>query len=112
MRQLSIGLVYELLGSYPMQPGDPPDADAEYEPEETIETLTRSLTLDKYWAASAVSRAGVRAPAQLVVSPSSDLKTSLISCPSLLFVKRRRKGAAKGIRATSKAAPSMRCSPT
>lgn len=170
MRQFSIGLVYELLGSYPMQPGDPPDADAEYEAEETIEALeaaiarlghrpvrignpedllsqmgkrelpaldaalniaearggrnreawapvllemaqiptlgsdalTLSLTLDKYWAASVVSRAGVRVPAQIVVASVSELKKSSIPCPFPLFVKPRWEGASKGIRATSK----------
>ncbi len=170
MRPLSIGIVYELLGSYPMQPGDPPDSDAEYEPEETIEALeaaigrlghralrignpedllarmgqgelptldaalniaearggrnreawapvlleiaqvprlgsdalTLSLTLDKYWAASIVSRAGVPVPAQFVAASVSDLKTSAISCPFPLFVKPRWEGAAKGIRASSK----------
>jgi len=170
MRQLSIGLVYELLGSYPMQPGDPPDADAEYEPEETIETLeaaigrlghrplrignpedllaqmgkrelptldaalniaearggrnreawapvlleiaqvltlgsdalTLSLTLDKYWAVSVVSRAGVAVPAPFVASSASDLKNSSIPWSFPLFVKPRWEGASKGIRATSK----------
>ena len=34
--RLAIGLVYDLLGTYPRRPGDPPDADAEYEPEATI----------------------------------------------------------------------------
>jgi len=170
MRQLSIGIVYELLGSYPMQPGDPPDSDAEYEPEETIEALeaairrlghrplrigdpedllaqmgkgelpildaalniaearggrnreawapvlleiaqvprlgsdalTLSLTLDKYWAASVVSRAGVPVPAQLVVTSAEDLETSAIPSPFPLFVKPRWEGASKGIRASSK----------
>jgi D-alanine-D-alanine ligase len=36
MAQLAIGLVYDLLGSYPRRPGDPPDAEAEYEPEATL----------------------------------------------------------------------------
>jgi D-alanine-D-alanine ligase len=40
---LSVGLVYDLLGSLPHRPGDPPDADAEYEPEETITALEASL---------------------------------------------------------------------
>jgi D-alanine-D-alanine ligase len=170
MRPLSIGLVYELLGSFPMQPGDPPDVDAENEPEVTIEVLeaaierlghralrignpedllaqmgkrelpaldaalniaeargsrnreawspvllemaqiprlgsdalTLSLTLDKYWAASVVSRGGVAVPAQLVVSSVSDLKTSSIPASFPLFVKPRWEGAAKGIRASSK----------
>jgi len=33
---LSIGLVYDLLGSYPRRPHDPADVDAEYEPEATV----------------------------------------------------------------------------
>ena len=36
---LSIGLVYDLLGTYPRRPRDPPDVDAEYEPEATINLL-------------------------------------------------------------------------
>jgi len=170
MRPLSIGILYELLGSYPMQPGDPADADAEYEPEETIEVLeaairrlghrplrignperllallgkgelpaldaalniaeahggrnreawapvlleiariprlgsdalTLSLTLDKYWAASVVARAGVRVPDQLVVGSVAALKNASIPGPFPLFVKPRWEGAAKGIRASSK----------
>jgi len=38
-RPLRIGLVFELHGSLPPSPEDPPDADAEYEPEETIRLL-------------------------------------------------------------------------
>jgi len=170
MSPLAIGIVYELLGSYPMQPGDPPDADAEYEPEETIEVLeaaierlghrpvrlgdpeallaqmgrrelpqldaalniaearggrnreawapvlleiaqiprlgsdalTLSLTLDKYWCASVVARAGVPVPVQLVAASIADLKNAEIPSPFPLFVKPRWEGAAKGIRASSK----------
>jgi len=170
MRQLSIGIVFELFGSYPAQPGDPPDADAEYEPEETIEALeaaiarlghrplrignpedllaqlgkrelpaldaalniaearggrnreawapvllemariptlgsdalTLSLTLDKYWAASVVARAGVAVPAQRVVASASELKNDAIPWLFPLFVKPRWEGASKGIRASSK----------
>lgn len=40
---LAIGIVYDLLGSHPRRPGDPPDADAEYEPEETIAALEAAL---------------------------------------------------------------------
>jgi D-alanine-D-alanine ligase len=36
---LSIGLVYDLLGTYPRRPQDPPDVDAEYEPEATVALL-------------------------------------------------------------------------
>jgi D-alanine-D-alanine ligase len=40
---LSIGLVYDLLGTLARRPGDPPDADAEYEPEETLLVLEAAL---------------------------------------------------------------------
>jgi D-alanine-D-alanine ligase len=43
---LKIGLVYELLGSYARRPGDPPDVDAEYEPEETIEALEAAVRFE------------------------------------------------------------------
>jgi len=46
-----------------------------------------SLALDKYWAASVVSRAGVAVPAQLVASSSPNLETSSISTSFTLFVK-------------------------
>jgi D-alanine-D-alanine ligase len=39
-RRLHIGLVYDLLGS---APGGPPDADAEYEPIETVEALEAAI---------------------------------------------------------------------
>ncbi|HXV36096.1 MAG TPA: D-alanine--D-alanine ligase [Myxococcota bacterium] len=170
MTRLAIGLVFELLGSYPRQPGDPPDIDAEYEPEETIQALeaairrlghrplriggpedllaqlgsgklpaldaafniaearggrnreawapvllemariptlgsdalTLSLTLDKYWAASVVARAGVSVPAQRVVASVADLKAGTLPGPFPLFAKPRWEGTAKGIRASSK----------
>jgi len=35
----AIGIVYELFGSYPVRPGDAPDAHAEYEPEATVLAL-------------------------------------------------------------------------
>jgi D-alanine-D-alanine ligase len=41
MRRLCIGIVFDLLGSAPA--GGPPDADAEYEPEATIETLEAAI---------------------------------------------------------------------
>ena len=41
---MHIGLVYDLFEAYPWQPGDPPDADAEYEPEETVEALAAAVT--------------------------------------------------------------------
>jgi lysine 2,3-aminomutase len=40
---LAIGLVYDLLGTYPHRPGDPLDADAEYEPEATLLLLERAV---------------------------------------------------------------------
>ena len=40
---MRIGLVYDLFDAYPWQPDDPPDADAEYEPEETIEALVAAV---------------------------------------------------------------------
>ena len=39
----TIGLAFDLLGRYPHQAGDPPDADAEYEPESTVEVLEAAL---------------------------------------------------------------------
>ena len=41
---MHIGLVYDVFDAYPWQPGDPPDADAEYEPEETVEALAAAVT--------------------------------------------------------------------
>ena len=43
MRSLSIGLAYELFETYPVLPGDPPDAHVEYEPESTIEALESAI---------------------------------------------------------------------
>jgi D-alanine-D-alanine ligase len=40
---LRIGLVYDAYDAYPWREGDPPDADAEYEPEETVDVLARAL---------------------------------------------------------------------
>jgi hypothetical protein len=40
---LSFGLVYDLLGCYPRQPGAPVDVDAECEPEETVEVLEEAV---------------------------------------------------------------------
>jgi D-alanine-D-alanine ligase len=36
---MRIGLIYDTFDTYPWAEGDPPDADAEYEPEETVEVL-------------------------------------------------------------------------
>ncbi len=38
-----VGLVYDLLGTHPRRPGDPADADAEYEPESTVALLEAAL---------------------------------------------------------------------
>lgn len=40
---LRIGLVYDVFDAYPWRPGDPPDADAEYEPEETVVVLEAAV---------------------------------------------------------------------
>jgi D-alanine-D-alanine ligase len=43
VQRLRIGLVFDLLGSWPRQPGDPPDADVEFEPESTVALLEAAL---------------------------------------------------------------------
>ncbi len=43
MPSLTVGLVYDLFGSYPLAQGAPPDAEAEYEPEATLEALEAAL---------------------------------------------------------------------
>lgn len=43
MQRLCIGLVFDLLGSWPRRSGDPPDADVEFEPESTLELLEAAL---------------------------------------------------------------------
>ena len=43
MAPLAIGLAYDLFGSYPPRPDDPPDAEAEYEPEATVVVLEAAL---------------------------------------------------------------------
>jgi D-alanine-D-alanine ligase len=40
---LRVGLVYDLIGTWPHRPGDPADADAEFEPEATVELLENAL---------------------------------------------------------------------
>ncbi len=42
-KKLRIGLVYDVFEAYPWQPGDPPDADAEYEPEATVAALEAAV---------------------------------------------------------------------
>ena len=43
MSSLAFGLVYDLLGTHPRRHGDPPDVDAEYEPEETVCVLEAAV---------------------------------------------------------------------
>ncbi len=40
---MRIGLIYDTFEAYPWTDGDPPDADAEFEPEETVETLAEAV---------------------------------------------------------------------
>lgn len=43
MARLHIGLVFELLGSFPARPDDPADVDVEYEPEATVALLEAAI---------------------------------------------------------------------
>ncbi len=43
MDPLSIGLVYDLLGTAPADPDAPPDADVEYEPEATVAAMASAV---------------------------------------------------------------------
>lgn len=40
---MKVGLIYDTFERYPWTEGEPPDADAEYEPEETVETLAAAV---------------------------------------------------------------------
>ncbi|PSQ95359.1 MAG: D-alanine--D-alanine ligase [Bacteroidetes bacterium SW_9_63_38] len=40
---MRIGLIYDTFDAYPWRDGDPSDADAEYEPAETVETLVETV---------------------------------------------------------------------
>lgn len=40
---MRIGLIYDVFEAYPWQDGEPPDADAEYEPEATVDALAAAL---------------------------------------------------------------------
>ncbi|WP_263786808.1 D-alanine--D-alanine ligase family protein [Salinibacter grassmerensis] len=40
---MRIGLLYDTFDAYPWTDDDPPDADAEYEPEETVDTLAAAV---------------------------------------------------------------------
>ncbi|NNE69086.1 MAG: D-alanine--D-alanine ligase, partial [Rhodothermales bacterium] len=42
---MTVGITYDLHEAYPWRPGDPPDADAEYEPIETVEAIEDALRL-------------------------------------------------------------------
>jgi lysine 2,3-aminomutase len=172
MTQLSIGLIFDLLGSYPRRRADPPDIDAEYEPEETLlaleaairllghkpvrignpdallacigkgelpaldaalniaegrggrnreawapvllemagiptlgsDALTLSLTLDKAWALTQVSEAGVPVPRRCVMETGEQAKSAALPGSFPLFVKPRWEGTSKGIGRASKVA--------
>ena len=43
IRNMRIGLIYDTFDAYPWTDDAPPDADAEYEPEETIDTLAAAV---------------------------------------------------------------------
>jgi D-alanine-D-alanine ligase len=43
MRPLRIGLVFETFETYPLRPGDPVDAQVEFEPESTVEALADAI---------------------------------------------------------------------
>jgi len=43
MRSLQIGLIFETFETYPPRPGDPVDAQVEFEPESTIEALEAAI---------------------------------------------------------------------
>ncbi len=40
---MHIGLIYDTFDAYPWTEDEPPDADAEYEPEETVDTLAQAV---------------------------------------------------------------------
>jgi D-alanine-D-alanine ligase len=42
---MRVGLIYDTFDTYPWRDGDPPDADAEYEPDETVESLADAVRL-------------------------------------------------------------------
>ncbi|RMF58252.1 MAG: D-alanine--D-alanine ligase, partial [Bacteroidetes bacterium] len=41
---MRIGLIYDLFEDYPWMPGEAPDADAEYEPPETVAVLAEAVS--------------------------------------------------------------------
>ena len=42
---MRVGLIYDLFDAYPWRPGEPADADAEYEPEDTVVCIEKALHL-------------------------------------------------------------------
>lgn len=62
---MRIGLIYDLFDHYPWRDGDPPDADAEYEPEATVDVLA--------WAVQHLGHTPVR------VGTAHDLRDQLHS---------------------------------
>lgn len=42
---MRVGLVYDIFDAYPWEAGEPPDADAEYEPEETVDAMEEAVRL-------------------------------------------------------------------
>jgi D-alanine-D-alanine ligase len=76
MGSLAIGLVYDVFGSYPARPGDPPDAEAEYEPEATVDALAaaidalghRAIRIGNAHALLAASQGGVFPPLDAALS--------------------------------------------
>jgi hypothetical protein len=86
MAPLAFGLVYDLLGTYPRKPGDPPDVDAEFEPEVTLEVL----------------EAAVAVVPQAVARSAEDEETLTIPGTYPLFVKPRCEGTAKRIGPSSR----------
>ena len=40
---MRVGIVYDLFDAYPWKPGEPADADAEYEPEETVSAIAEAM---------------------------------------------------------------------
>lgn len=43
MKPRTIGIVYDLLGTHPSHPDNPPDVDVEYEPQATVDALAGAL---------------------------------------------------------------------
>jgi hypothetical protein len=109
MAPLAFGLVYDLLGTYPREPGDPPDVDAEFEPEATLEVLKaavrrlghRPVRLGNPHALLAPIGKGELPPRDLALS-AEDAETLILPGAYPLFVKPRWEGTAKGIGPSSR----------